>query len=103
MAAFYAIQRKSDGAFLPWGRRGSNSHVEPSKTEPPRLFETKAGATNCLVMWSQGVWHLRRSGGGGMFADDYAAWFDVEPDTARKREDYEVIPVAVSRRRRVRI
>lgn len=58
---FFAIRRRSDGAFLPavCGKRGS-TQAETSTAAPPRLFLRAADARAALRFWAHGVWRLVR-------------------------------------------
>lgn len=56
---FYAIQRVSDGRFLPIAHQKilrGQTHAEFEGVFPPRLWSTKVGAMSCLRMWVQGKW-----------------------------------------------
>ena len=59
--SYYAIQRFSDGAFLPAGRKRGFTHDKPTKDKPPRLFTKKSSAEAALRWWKMGTWTERYS------------------------------------------
>ncbi len=95
---FFAICRKSDGAYLPAivGKRCS-TRAEPSLTAPPRLFRRKIDADNALDWWSRGVWREKRYGHVDSFGEvDVRSELHVDSVVGRKKDDFAVVIVVVS-------
>lgn len=100
---FFAIRRKADKAWLPAivGKRCS-TRAEPSQESAPRLFLRKIDAVNALNWWEKGVWKMIRTGGysGFGYDQDPLEELHVDPDVSRKKEDFEILEVFVSVRRK---
>jgi len=95
---YYAIRRKSDGAFFPQhNRKRGFTRTEPSKSGPPRLFVREMDAKNALRWWAKGITTVRMVGGSGSWVgeDDYSEDWSTDPVPGRRAEDMEVIPIAV--------
>ena len=87
----WAIQHAPSGAFLPApkGRGGrGGTHVEPTHSKPPRLFQTEGQAKCALTNWLAGKVTVTIGG----WEDDDENW-RVEPTPHRKREDMAVVPI----------
>lgn len=90
---YYAIRRKTDGAFMPQGRGRGFTHDMPTLEKPPRLFTTRGAASVALSCWLMGDWKEVSRGG---YSDD--GW-DVCPEPPnerpldRKADDMEVVVV----------
>ena len=93
---YYAIVRKSDGAFMPQGRARGFTHDTPTLEKPPRLFTTRGAARLALRCWLLGEWSEVSTG--DSFGDS-----DVRPEPPkvrpldRRSEDMDVVPVRVER------
>ncbi len=86
---FYAIRRKSDGAFIPTVQMRNQTSLEPQKDKPPRLFTTSQGADQALKCWLKGVWSSE---------GDEDGRYPTEPKSplsSRKASDMEVVPVSL--------
>lgn len=92
---FFAIQRKSDGAFMPQGRGRGFTADEPSISRPPRLFTTHHAAEVALTWWRKGVTYVVR-GGPDIFGDGYDEDFRVEKRSGRAEADLVVVPILIS-------
>ena len=89
----WAIKHKPSGAFLsaPLGRHGrGGSHVEPSLTEPPRLFHTEHAAKIALTYWLKGkvtvTYYI------DYFGEVNERWH-TEPVPHRKREEMAIVQI----------
>ena len=95
----FAIRRKHDGAFLPSlnGQRGYTGKAEPSTTLPPRLFNRRTAAADCLRWWSEGAYRMHRSGGQNPYSGeyDYDDELRVDKVEGRNAADFEIVEVAL--------
>lgn len=92
----WAIQRISDQAFLPIGKRGHFSRIEIGDYGPPRLFATKSGAQVSLHNWSLGYWRTEREWEStNEYGDGYYVQGIPVPigKGARDKNDYRVVEV----------
>lgn len=86
----WAVQHIPSGGFLPRakGRDGrGGTHVEPTLTEPPRVFTAKQHAQCALTNWLSGKVTVRVYGG---FDDVHEDW-KTEKVESRKAEDMRVV------------
>ena len=95
---YFAIRRRTDGAFLPAGRSRGFTHDEPTAPDkaPPRLFVKKRAATAALKCWLQGEWsNVSRQ---SFEYDDADVWPEPPrtPPANRIPEDMEVVPVELT-------
>lgn len=95
----YALQRKSDGAFMPDkpGRTGG-TYVDPDNRVThrniPRLFSTKTAASNALRWWAQGkADHVRELPCGPDWVDDGGYSIEITPVEGRNAGDWEIVSV----------
>src|SRR5690606_37574209 len=97
---FFLIRHNPTGFYLPEpaGRMGrGGSHVEPADpaADRPRIFPSRLSATRALAQWLRGKhhreWHTDWETG---HADDDGV--SVEPVPSRKREEMEIIEIAVT-------
>lgn len=104
MTEFYAITRKSDGAWLPH-LRGSKAgrgftFTEPSLVEPPRLFTSKNAASVALTWWLRGHFYYTevpcRSSYESFYDDDVTVDVEVKPQPDRRREDFKVVALTLT-------
>ena len=97
---YYVIRHKPTGRLLP-ARVPATLHdfdACPGVLEP-RLFNTQRAANNCATCWAQGAWtrELRTESEGWEYPSfDYLAEAVPTAVPGRKREDLEVISVALS-------
>lgn len=92
----WAIQRISDGAFLPLHKRGHFSRTEIGDYGPPRLFATKNGAQVSMHNWCSGYWHTEREWEStNEYGDGYYVQGLPVPigKGARDKNDYRVVEV----------
>lgn len=87
----YAIRKKGTNEFLPGytGRTGG-TYVEPSATEPPRLFKTLNAAKQALNWWAKGKVVLHYDYNGELV--------DMKsvPVRGRQINDFEIVAVAMT-------
>jgi hypothetical protein len=81
--AYFAIRRRSDGAFLPQSsrRRHGFTSDEPTLDRPPRLFTTRHAADVALTWWKRGV--------------DEGDWEEDWRTDERKSADMEVVVLSL--------
>ncbi len=94
---FWCIRHRPTGHYLPEpeGRMGrGGSHVEPvsPNEKRPRLFSTKLAAQRALSAWLRGKFH--HSSGYDSFTDEYWEKVDLEPVSARNKDDMDIICVS---------
>lgn len=101
---YYAVRRKSDGAWLPAvvGKRGCTARAEPSTTKPPRLFSRSHYARRALEEWAKGaakeVWYGQNSAPWGGFDGDPHSEIKIYPIEGRNANDFEVVGVKIVRK-----
>ncbi len=92
---FYANRRKSDGFFLPSGRKTGFTHDSPLPfyKKSPRLFVNEAAAKRALKCWLQGEWVSQSS----IMNEDGEFEYWSEPPSERPldriEEDWETVVV----------
>jgi hypothetical protein len=100
--SLYAIKQLSTGYYLPQPRNSRGTilakgytHVEPSPTEPPRLFNRYSSAQSSLNYWLKGKM------GYEYVAYDHSTWPDksreltIRPMPTRVPTDFKVVHVVI--------
>lgn len=94
---YYAIRHIPTGHFLPaTARRRGFTYDEPSHPGlfPPRMFTSLGAAKVALTWWLKGHTSVHRSGSSD-WGDDYDEYWHTEAKVERRREDMEVVALAL--------
>lgn len=97
---FWAVRRKSDGRLFPSVKGVRTTRTEFDNVGPPRLWSSRAAATNTLRIWCKGIWKI------GVEWDAHneygeGSYITTTPGPSQEKcgvrrfEDYEVISVAL--------
>lgn len=90
---FFIIRHIPSGWYLPDVPRG-RTHVEPTKTLPPRLFTEARHAKGFLTLYCRGPMIIK-----DMIDTESGEWLrsylDHDWSKPRRREDFCVVPVEI--------
>lgn len=93
MTPFWTIRHIPTGGYLPETKRDGYTSTKPSTTLPPRLFKSEKSAKNALTCWLKGKHYIDYDV--NSYDGDTIFFVGVKKIPDRKREDMEVISVAV--------
>jgi hypothetical protein len=89
---FLAIRHKPSGGLLPNVRGYGFTRVDPSTSEPPRLFVRMASAKQALNYWLQGE-HFEAIDSDSDFGNQITLHCRRRPD--RKESEMEIVEVEI--------